>query len=88
MSAESVSLLVAAARIVERSNLSTRMGLRRFTRLTNGLSKKRENHWAAVACWFASYNFCRVHKTLPVTPAIAAGIANREWSLRELLEAA
>lgn len=62
--------------IVERSNLSTRMSTRRFTRLTNAFSKKWENHWAAVAVWFAFYNFCRVHKSLRVTPAMEAGIAN------------
>ncbi len=73
--------------IVERSNLSTRMGVRRFTRLTNAFSKKWENHWAAVACWFAFYNFCRVHKSLRVTPAMAAGIADHVWSVRELIEA-
>jgi hypothetical protein len=73
--------------IVERSNLSTRMSVRRFTRLTNAFSKKWENHWAAVACWFAFYNFCRIHKTLRVTPAMAAGIADHQWSVRELLEA-
>ncbi len=73
--------------IVERSNLSIRMGTRRFTRLTNAFSKKWENHWAAVACWFAFYNFCRIHKTLRVTPAMAAGIADHQWSVRELLEA-
>ncbi len=74
--------------IVERSNLSTRMSNRRFTRLTNAFSKKWENHWAAVACWFAFYNFCRVHKSLRVTPAMAAGISDHIWSVRELLEAA
>jgi transposase-like protein/IS1 family transposase len=74
--------------IVERSNLSTRMSVRRFTRLTNAFSKKWENHWAAIACWFAFYNFCRVHKSLRVTPAMAAGIADHIWSVRELLEAA
>ena len=73
--------------IIERQNLSVRMGLRRFTRLTNGFSKKWENHWAAVACWFAFYNFCRVHKSLRVTPAMAAGISDHVWTLRELLEA-
>jgi IS1 family transposase/transposase-like protein len=72
--------------IVERSNLSTRMGLRRFTRLTNAFSKSFENHWAAVACWFAFYNFCRVHKSLRVTPAMAAGITDHVWNVRELLE--
>jgi len=74
--------------IVERSNLSTRMGVRRFTRLTNGFSKKWENHWAAVACWFAFYNFCRIHKSLRVTPAMEAKITDHVWSVRELLEAA
>lgn len=74
--------------IVERSNLSTRMSLRRFTRLTNAFSKKWENHWAAVAVWFAFYNFCRVHKSLRMTPAMAAGISSHIWSVRELLEAA
>jgi IS1 family transposase len=74
--------------IVERSNLSTRMAVRRFTRLTNAFSKKWENHWAAVALWFAFYNFCRVHKSLRVTPAMEAGIASHVWSVRELLEAA
>jgi IS1 family transposase/transposase-like protein len=74
--------------IVERSNLSTRMSNRRFTRLTNAFSKKWENHWASVACWFAFYNFCRVHKSLRTTPAMAAGIADHVWSVRELLEAA
>ncbi len=74
--------------IVERGNLSTRMGLRRFTRLTNAFSKKWENHWAAVACWFTFYSFCRVHKSLRVTPAMAAGISDHVWSVRELLTAA
>src|SRR5580700_2501716 len=71
--------------IVERSNLSIRMGTRRFTRLTTAFSKKWENHWAAVATWFAFYNFCRDHKSLRVTPAMAAGIADHVWSVRELL---
>jgi hypothetical protein len=74
--------------IVERQNLSVRMGVRRFTRLTTGFSKKWENHWAAVALWFAFYNFCRVHRSLRVTPAMAAGISDHAWSVRELLEAA
>lgn len=74
--------------IIERSNLSLRMGTRRFTRLTNAFSKKWENHWAAVACWYTFYNFCRVHKSLRVTPAMAAGIADHIWTVRELLEAA
>ena len=74
--------------IVERSNLSIRMGIRRFTRLTNGFSKKWENHWAAVALWFAFYNFCRRHQTLRMTPAMGAGVTDHIWSVRELLEAA
>jgi transposase-like protein/IS1 family transposase len=71
--------------IVERQNLSMRMGIRRFTRLTNGFSKKFENHWAAVALWFGFYNFCRVHKSLRVTPAMAAGISDHVWTVREIL---
>jgi len=74
--------------IVERSNLSLRMGLRRFTRLTNGFSKKFENHWAAVVLWYTWYNFGRVHKSLRCTPAMEAGISDHVWSVRELLEAA
>jgi IS1 family transposase len=74
--------------IVERQNLSVRMGTRRFTRLTNAFSKKWEHHWAAVSCWFAFYNFCRVHKSLRVTPAMQAKIADHVWTVRELLEAA
>src|ERR1700686_975333 len=69
--------------IVERSNLSTRMSVRRFTRLTNAFSKKWENNWAAVALWFGFYNFCRVHKSLRVTPAMEAGIADHVWSVAE-----
>lgn len=71
--------------IVERSNLSLRMGLRRFTRLTNAFSKKFENHWAAVVLWYTYYNLCRVHKSLRVTPAMEAGITDHVWSLLELL---
>ena len=74
--------------IVERSNLSLRMGNRRFTRLTNAFSKKWENHWASVVLWYTYYNFCRRHQTLRITPAMAAGIADHIWSVRELLEAA
>ncbi len=74
--------------IVERSNLSIRMGTRRFTRLTNAFSRKFENHWAAVVLWYTAYNFVRVHKSLRMTPAMAAGIADHVWSVRELLEAA
>lgn len=74
--------------IVERSNLSLRMSMRRFTRLTNAFSKSWENHWAAVALWFTFYNFCRVHTSLRVTPAMEAGISDHVWSVRELLETA
>jgi hypothetical protein len=71
--------------IVERSNLSLRIGLRRFTRLTNGFSKKWENHWAAVMLWYTYYNFCRVHKSLRMTPAMGAGITDHVWSVEEFL---
>jgi IS1 family transposase len=69
---------------VERQNLSMRMSIRRFTRLTNGFSKKLENHAAAVALWFTYYNFCRVHSSLRVTPAMEAGICDHVWSIEEL----
>ena len=71
--------------IIERSNLSLRMGCRRFTRLTNAFSKKWENHWAAVTLWYTYYNFCRIHKSLRVTPAMEAGITDHIWELDELL---
>lgn len=73
--------------IVERQNLTMRMSMRRFTRLTNGFSKKVENHRAAVALHFAHYNLVRIHRTLRVTPAMAAGVSNRLWSLTELVDA-
>lgn len=73
---------------VERSNLSIRMGLRRFTRLTNAHSKKLANHGAAVALYFAYYNFVKVHSTVETTPAVAAGVAKHEWSMKELIEVA
>jgi IS1 family transposase len=69
---------------VERQNLSMRMGMRRFTRLTNGFSKKFENHAHHVALYFFHYNFCRVHTTLRVTPAMEAGLTNHVWTLEEL----
>jgi IS1 family transposase len=74
--------------IVERSNLSLRMGLRRFTRFTNAFSKSFTHHWAAVVLWYTWYNFGRVHKSIRMTPAMAAGISDHIWSVRELLEAA
>jgi len=70
---------------VERHNLTMRMGMRRFTRLTNGFSKKIENHAAMVAIHAAYYNFGRVHKTLRVTPAMEAGLADHVWSLEEIV---
>lgn len=70
---------------VERQNLSMRMSMRRFTRLTNGFSKKFDNHCHAIALYFIYYNFCRVHQTLRVTPAMEAGIADHVWSLEELV---
>jgi len=63
------------------------MQMRRFTRLTNAFSKKLENLQAAVALHFAHYNFCRIHKTLRVTPAMAAGITTKLWSIGDLLDA-
>lgn len=69
---------------VERQNLSMRMGMRRFTRLTNGHSKKVENHGHQVALYFMHYNFCRVHSSLRVTPAMQAGLTNHVWTLEEL----
>jgi hypothetical protein len=70
---------------VERQNLTMRMSMRRFTRLTNGFSKKLENHGHAAALHYMHYNFCRIHKTLRVTPAMEAGIADHVWSLEELV---
>ena len=69
----------------ERANLTMRMSMRRFTRLTNGFSKKFENHWAALALYFAYYNFCRIHSSIRVTPAMEAKITDRVWDLAELL---
>lgn len=73
---------------VERSNLSIRMGYRRFTWLTNGFSKKIENHCAAVSLYVAYYNLCRVHESLRSTPAMVLGIAERGWTIGDLLDAA
>jgi IS1 family transposase len=70
---------------VERQNLTMRMSMRRFTRLTNGFSKKLENHVHALALYFAFYNFVRIHKTLRMSPAMAAGITDRLWSLDDIV---
>jgi IS1 family transposase len=72
---------------VERANLSVRMGIRRFTRLTNAFSKKVENHAAAFALFLMHYNFCRVHQTLRVTPCMEAGVTDHIWTVKEMLEA-
>ncbi len=69
---------------VERQNLTMRMSMRRFTRLTNGFSKKFENHAHQIALYFFHYNFCRVHKSLRVTPAMEAGLTDHVWTLEEL----
>jgi IS1 family transposase len=69
---------------VERANLSIRMQTRRFTRLTNGFSKKFQNHVHALALYFAFYNFIRMHKTLRMTPAMAAGISDTLWTMEDL----
>lgn len=71
---------------IERQNLTTRMSMRRFTRLTNGFSKKVENHVAAVAIHYLHYNFCRIHQTLRVTPAMEAGISDHVWAVEELVD--
>jgi IS1 family transposase len=77
---------MASTSFVERQNLTMRMGMRRFTRLTNAFSKKVENLRAAVALHFAHYNFVRVHKTLKVTPAMEAGVVDKLWTINDLVE--
>src|ERR1700677_2440180 len=69
----------------ERNNLTVRMQMRRFTRLTNGFSKSLERHKAALAIHFVHYNFCRIHQTIRVTPAMEAGLTDHVWSLAELV---
>ena len=73
---------------VERQNLTMRMQMRRFTRLTNGFSKRRVNHAAAVSLRFAHYNLVRMHKTLRMTPALAHGVSDHIWTVKELIEKA
>ena len=70
---------------VERHNLTMRMSMRRFTRLTNAFSKKLDNHMHALALFFVHYNFCRIHKSLRVTPAMQAGVTDRLWSLEDVI---
>ncbi len=70
---------------VERHNLTLRMGMRRYTRLTNAHSKKLRNHTAALGLFLCFYNFCRIHRSLRVTPAMAAGVSKRVWSIEDLV---
>ena len=83
----------ASTSYVERQNLNMRMSMRRFTRLTNGFSKKAENHAHAVSLHFMFYNYCRPHMTLTkvakgikTTPAMAAGLTNRVWTVEHILD--
>lgn len=71
---------------VERQNLTMRMHMRRFTRLTNAFSKKLENHEASIALHFMYYNFVRIHQTLKATPAMAAGVTNKLWEIKDICE--
>lgn len=70
---------------VERQNLTMRMSMRRFTRLTNGFTKKIENHVHALSLYFMFYNFCRIHKTLRVTPAMEAEVTDHVWTMEEVI---
>lgn len=70
---------------IERQNLTMRMSMRRFTRLTNAFSKKVENHEAAIALHYMYYNFARVHQTLRVTPAMEAGVSDHVWTIEEIV---
>lgn len=81
------NLATASTSYIERSNKTLRMQIRRFTRLTDGHSKRWKNHEAAIALFIAYYNFCRVHSTVKTTPAVAAGLADHTWTVQELLNA-
>jgi hypothetical protein len=70
---------------VERQNWSVRIAMRRYTRLSNGFSRKIENHTAAVALYYFSYNFIKIHRTLRVSPAMAAGVTDRLWEVSDLI---
>jgi hypothetical protein len=80
-------LQMACTSHVERQNLTIRMSLRRYTRLTNGFSRKLANHRAALGLYFAFYNWCRKHKTIKTTPAVASKLTDHVWTVKELLEA-
>lgn len=79
-------LCCVSTSFVERQNLNIRMGVRRFTRLTNAFSKKLKNHFHMLAIYFMFYNFVRIHKTLKTTPAMAAGIETRLWDMKDLAQ--
>ena len=70
---------------IERQNLTMRMQMRRFTRLTNAFSKRIESHIASLALHYMNYNFCRIHQTLRVTPAMAAGVSDHVWDISEIV---
>ena len=70
---------------IERANLTMRMGMRRFTRLTNAFSKKIESHCAAISLHMMHYNFARIHQTLKVIPAMAAGVTNKLWEIEDIV---
>jgi hypothetical protein len=71
--------------LVERANLSMRMGMRRFTRLTNAFSRKLENHMAAVSFYFMVYNFVKIHQSIKTTPAMQAGVTDFLWSMEDII---
>ena len=78
-------LALVSTSLVERANLSMRMGMRRFTRLTNAFSKKLENHMHAVSFYFMVYNFVKVHGSIKTTPAVKAGVASFQWTMEDIL---
>lgn len=79
-------LCCVSTSFVERQNLTMRMSIRRFTRLTNAFSKKLENHAHSVALHYMHYNFCRIHKTLRTSPAMAAGVTDKLWSIADIVD--
>ena len=78
-------LALVSTSLVDRANLSMRMGMRRFTRLTNSFGKKIENHMHAVSLYFMVYNFVKKHGTIKTTPAIKAGVASFQWTMEDIL---